>query len=351
MAAQWVEQDSKALQVLNEEPSLQLFVSEDSKSATRKSLPSHRSDEPHSDIALMSGALTSPLPFYKTFAPFQVPISKVFEAFSKASSSRSFQVIEQSSALATAVHRDKLHFRDLLCCLPRENCEIRKMTAVRLHIGVNEKKCLRTILVKGIYGSGPTVQGFINAFRTRVEGVMKGTEEGSSRASSVQGRAYEHLNSEKMMQEEDDGAFTIKNESASYYQFHKILSSEAYSLGSTIASFVSSFSQQYRNVEESSELLPQPVPSTQMDSVKLLIEETVEALFSHFNFGKAHTEKMMHYCRPAVEKFLYAKLMTQLLGMYRCKMRATDEGFAQKRRELQPLSHREILDLLEVRYT
>lgn len=112
---------------------------------------------------------------------------------------------------------------------------------------------------------------------------------------------------------------------------------------------MSSFTQQYRNIEESSELLPQPVLPTQMDSVKLLIEETVEALFSHFNFGKAHTERMMHYCRPAVEKFLYAKLMPQLVAMYRCKMRTTDEGFAQKRKELQSLSPREILDLLEVK--
>jgi len=348
MAAQWVEQDSKAQQVFNEEPSLQLFVSEDSKSASRKSLPSHRSDEPPSDIALMSGVLTSPLPFYRTLSPFHIPMSKIFEVFSKSSSARSFQVIEQSSTLATAVHRDRLRFRDLLCCLSRDSCEVRKMTAVRLHIGVNEKKCVRTILIKGIYGSGPTVQGFINAFQTRMESVVKGTEEESSRAPSVQGRAYEHLNSEKMMHEED-GAFTIKNESASYYQFHKILSSEAYSLGSTIASFVSSFTQQYRNIEESSELLPQPVLPTQMDSVKLLIEETVEALFSHFNFGKAHTERMMHYCRPAVEKFLYAKLMPQLVAMYRCKMRTTDEGFAQKRKELQSLSPREILDLLEVK--
>lgn len=137
---------------------------------------------------------------------------------------------------------------------------MRKVTAVRLHIGVNERKCIRMILLKGIYGSGSTVQGLINAFGSRVEMLIKGnhTEE-SSRALTGKPRAYEHLNSEKVLAEEED-TFTIKNESASYYQFHKILSSEAYSLGHTIASFISSFTQQYRNIEESSVLLPQPVP-------------------------------------------------------------------------------------------
>lgn len=85
-----------------------------------------------------------------------------------------------------------------------------------------------------------------------------------------------------------------------------------------------------------------------MDSVKLLVEETVEALFSHFNFGKANTERMMHYCRPAVEKYVYGKVMAHILGMYRWKWRGLDETFEQKRKQLKALSNRELLELMEV---
>lgn len=61
--------------------------------------------------------------------------------------------------------------------------------------------------------------------------------------------------------EEDEEGSQVKSnlESYSIYHFNKILSSDAYTLGKKVSDFIKDFLMNYRNVEESSELLPQPV--------------------------------------------------------------------------------------------
>jgi hypothetical protein len=83
--------------------------------------------------------------------------------------------------------------------------------------------------------------------------------------------------------------------------------------------------------------------------VKLLVEETVEALFSHFNFGKANSERMMHYCRPAVEKFVFNKLYTHLIAMYAVKYATLDNNFRRKAELIGVRPVQDILSSLEIR--
>jgi hypothetical protein len=85
-----------------------------------------------------------------------------------------------------------------------------------------------------------------------------------------------------------------------------------------------------------------------MESVKAIIEETIASLFSHFNYGRTQSEKMMHFCRPAVEKFVFSKVYNLLYSIYEFKFRESNEQFYRKSVEISshPKSH--IFDYLEV---
>ena len=50
-----------------------------------------------------------------------------------------------------------------------------------------------------------------------------------------------------------------------------------------------------------------------MESIKSMIDETVSTIFKDFRFGKMQAEKMMLYCRPAVERFIFSKLSQKLM--------------------------------------
>lgn len=76
--------------------------------------------------------------------------------------------------------------------------------------------------------------------------------------------------------------------------------------------------------------------------MKLLVEETVEALFNHFNFGRTSSERMMHYCRPAVEKFAFSKLFNHLLAIYAVKTKALQASFQAK---LELIHGKQVQDL------
>ena len=53
-----------------------------------------------------------------------------------------------------------------------------------------------------------------------------------------------------------------------------------------------------------------------MNLVKAKIEETIAALFSHYNFGKTNSEKVMQFCRPAVERFIFSRVHSVLFALY-----------------------------------
>ena len=78
--------------------------------------------------------------------------------------------------------------------------------------------------------------------------------------------------------EEQTPAF---QESSSVYQIHKILSSDQYTIGKCVSEYIESFHMQYKNIKESSELLPAP-----MESVQDLINDLVRTFNMDFNLGK-----------------------------------------------------------------
>jgi hypothetical protein len=251
---------------------------------------------------------------------FSFPTTDIFDIFSTSSSKKRFQVIEKNSSMATAVYRERYSFKNiLLCCLPPEQRQQTVLSAARLCINVNETACKRVVTLKGIYGYPQVILPLISDFLSRLDAAV-----GASKSTRL---TYENLSNE-----EDETVITCKHESSSYYQFHKILSSENYTLGKTIADFSKAFSELYRNPEESVNMLPLP-----LDSVKETVEQAVETLFTHYNYGRANTERMMSFCRPAVEKYVYGKVYPVLFAIYECKSGPADREIAAKRLRLSAL--------------
>lgn len=271
------------------------------------------------------------LPNYSRELPFSFPTTEIFDIFTTSAKKKRFQVIERNSTMATAVYKERYSFKNiLLCCLTPEQRQKSILSAVRIHINVNEATCTRVVHVKGIYGFPQVILPLISDFQTRLDSYF--------RLNKAQKDTYENL-----ANDEDESVVTCKHESSSYYQFHKILSSESYTLGRSISEFVKSFSEQYRNPEESVCMLPLP-----LDSIKETVEHAVEALFTHYNYGRANSERMMMYCRPAVEKYIYSKIYQVLLPIYICKMQRLDEEIRSKKEIFSSLSQEEIFDRFEI---
>jgi len=56
-------------------------------------------------------------------------------------------------------------------------------------------------------------------------------------------------------------------------------------------------------LKESADLLPQP-----MEGIIAVVNETVRSFNSDYNLGKEMGKDLLHYCRPAVERYLFTKL-------------------------------------------
>jgi hypothetical protein len=46
-----------------------------------------------------------------------------------------------------------------------------------------------------------------------------------------------------------------------------------------------------------------------MEGIMSLVSETVHAFNSEYNLGKETAKMLMQYCRPAVEKYIFSKVI------------------------------------------
>ena len=86
--------------------------------------------------------------------------------------------------IATAVNKEPFSIKKMFMkCLPFSNDKGGNMTsgspisAVRLHITVNDVKGCRKITLKGLYGDSELLKSFISQFRQRLHALVK--KEGS----------------------------------------------------------------------------------------------------------------------------------------------------------------------------
>lgn len=123
--------------------------------------------------------------------------------------------------------------------------------------------------------------------------------------------------------EEDHSIVDSSNKEASnHYEFYRILSQENYDLGKSIRDFTDNFKEKNKNLSEAVENLPK-----QMEELLKFIDECVNTFYCYFNFGKSNTEKMLPYCRPAVEKFIFGKINNLLCNIYNKKYDQENKKF------------------------
>ena len=67
-----------------------------------------------------------------------------------------------------------------------------------------------------------------------------------------------------------------------------------------------------------------------MEGIIMVVNETVHSLNSEFNLGKEVGKDMLHYSRPAVERYLFSKLYDKLFAMYAIKNEKEDKLFNQR---------------------
>ena len=296
-------------------------------------IPEETKNESHKDSVDITCSNTSRstisdamLPFYKKEVPYSISMYTIISLYTKSCEKYKFLITEQTPSACTAYHSQRFSIKTIIsCCLGKKTKP--KLSSTRLIISADPHSHYRIILLKGLHGDYKLVKSLINHFTQLIEHEVLTNEN----------RKY------LQVVDEEELVLTCKNESYSYYQFYKILSCEAYTLGKSVAEFCNSFTSQYRNPIESSQLLPQP-----LYSIQAIVESTIEALFSHFNYGKKNTEKVMVYCRSAVEKFIYSKLNLHLIEIYKAKYQNDDEVLLGKKKEIENMDSNSVLKSLGV---
>ena len=125
------------------------------------------------------------------------------------------------------------------------------ISAVRLHITVNDVKGCRKIILKGLYGDSDLLKAFICLFRQRLHALVKkegGAQEQSKNARRVrrngsgQGtQTQQTLNDDMDSDEENELRVGKYTETSSVYQINKILSTDQYAVGRNVQQYLDSF--------------------------------------------------------------------------------------------------------------
>ena len=85
-----------------------------------------------------------------------------------------------------------------------------------------------------------------------------------------------------------------------------------------------------------------------MESILSLINEIINILFSDFNYGKSETRQLMPFARKSVEKYIFSRLHSVMISIYREKFKNDDENFTKKAEQFQKLPFLSLLKSLEV---
>jgi hypothetical protein len=85
-----------------------------------------------------------------------------------------------------------------------------------------------------------------------------------------------------------------------------------------------------------------------MEGIINLVNETVYAFNSEYNLGKETHKMLIHYCRPAVEKYVFSKLFDKIFAMYAIKNEEEDHLFIQRSSIIKKMRTTEIMTYLGI---
>jgi hypothetical protein len=134
-------------------------------------------------------------------------------------------------------------------------------------------------------------------------------------------------------------------EASNFYEYYRILSQENYDLGKNVSEFLNNFRNKNEDITTAANFIPQ-----QMEDIYKFTEDCVATFHCYFNFGKSSTEKLLNYCRPAVEKFIFNKIYNILYDSYCLKYEEENKIFLKNQNLIKSQkSPIEIMKLIEVR--
>lgn len=273
------------------------------------------------------------LPVVNYFVPLVVSTSSIMDVFQQTSKQQKFQVIEKEDAFSTAVFKEAFSLKSYIFkCIPVwGNSEDDSVSAVRVFISVNEEKSCRKVTLKGLYGNFKTIRMFFKFFNRKIQSKLsKGINKPKAAKKKDSGKLNfeNNLNEISLISEEEtkeDGSQNAvadtPNQKFTYYYYHKILSSDQYSLGKKVGRFCDSFNSAYNMSEEGKQALPKP-----MNEACSITNEIVKDLYSNYNIS-GNNKNLMQFCRSSVEKYIFGKIYTKLFEMYKLKYEETDQEF------------------------
>lgn len=165
------------------------------------------------------------------------------------------------------------------------------MSAIRILISVNEAKSCRKVTIKGLYGNYHSIRSFFKLFNRKIQNKLnKGIpkNERQKRKSASKLTFDNNYNEISLITEEEhkhnmsNGEGNMSNDTNqkfTYYYYHKILSSDQYSLGKKVSEFIENFNTQYLNPDS------KVVPAKAMKEALSVTNELVKTLYSTYNIS------------------------------------------------------------------
>ena len=309
------------------------FSAEYGQSEETKQIVGRRSDEfsrkSIGELRSLHQTKIPSLPSYQLNLPLSFTQKKIKLIFKTTSKSQEFSVSNQDSKSMTVVHQRKTSFKDLFSCFASEDRRAKNASAVKLQIETNQRTCTQVLSIRGLYGFPHKINSLVQEFKEAIQKELSFAE------------GIENMRFSKISDIEDEPAVTSKVENYSYYEFYKVLSSEEYGVGKSLSEFIKEFKENY--TAETFESLPEP-----LEHINQVVESTVNSISSYFNLGTSNN-RILNYCRPAVEKYLYSKLLSGVLSMYSMKHSEINNKFNLQKEKLQSKSTQEVMDILEIK--
>ena len=285
----------------------------------------------------------SKLPVVNYFVPLLVSPTSIMDIFKQVSKQQNFQIIEKKESYATAVFKEPFSFKKFIFkCVPvfgEDGDEDGSVSAIRILISVNEAKSCRKICLQGLYGNYAALKTFFKFFNRKIQNKLnKGIPKSQrgKRKSSGKLTFDNNFNEISLISEEESksqyngdsenglGNSESNNQKFTYYYYHKILSSDQYSLGKKVSIFVDSFNNEYNTAEEGMKELPKS-----MNETCFMTNDIVKSLYSTYNIS-GNNKNLMQFSRSSVEKYLFGKIYPKLFEMYKLKYKESDETFEKR---------------------
>lgn len=259
------------------------------------------------------------MPTFKAALDIRIPYEPILDLFKKASKKLSFYVSEVTSNSVTAVMAPKKSFASFLCLTPLD-VGAQKATVVKLQIATYQRNTLRLVVVKGLQGGVRSMNGLIECFRANLESWL---------AKEMQNQVSGVVSS----------AVTIRRvQLISYSEFTKLVCDKDSAVGQVFSEFCGHW-----------ETIKHDPNCPLISETKGLLERILLKLLEYHNIKSVSTNKLYQHYKPLVEKYLFSRLMQDILRNYQLKYGDLIRDFREKQRQLNELDRAMVMEKIGVK--